>query len=137
MQFIFLSNKFYSQHATHTEILTKPTRPYACLAVKINGTMFALPLRHHIQHKYAFFTVGNCGLDFTKAVVIESPDQIAQGTPQIDQKEFNALKGKDNKIFHDFSQYIALYKKALMYSTNPHYASILKYSTLQYFHKYI
>ena len=137
MRYIYLTDVFYAAHANRNEILTKSTRPYVCLEITIEGVTFAIPLRHNIQHKYAFITRGAAGLDYTKAVVISDPAQVSAVKPQIEQADFNALKGKERRIHRDLVNYITLYKKAFKYRTNPHYANILKYSTLKYFHQYL
>lgn len=98
MRFILLSDKFYQSYGKYREILQKDGRPYACLEVEIDGIRFAIPFRHHIPHKYAFFTYDTCGLDYTKAVVIKDESMISSEIPTIEQKEFNFLKGKDSRI---------------------------------------
>lgn len=137
IRLIFLSEKFYRQYGSCREILQKPSRPYACLAVKLDGLTFAIPLRHHINHEHAFITRGSCRLDYSKAVVIPDDTYIAPGHPKINQQEFNAMKGKDKVIETGMKNYLALYRKALRYRTNPHYARILQYSSLQYFKEYL
>lgn len=137
MKLILLSQQFYSDHADHKEIMHKPERPYACLAVRINGYWFAIPFRHNINHKYCYHTLGNAGLDYSKAVVLERKEYISSKTARIEQKEFNLLKGKDSIIQTGMVNYIKVYKKALANKSNPHYANILANSTLQYFEKYI
>lgn len=137
MRLIVLSDDFYQRHEHHREILQKRTRPYVCLEVTINGTTFAIPFRHHIKHRYAFITYGESGIDYTKAVVIASDDDVANRTPQIEQREYNALVGRDALIHNGMVNYIALYKKAKTYEHNPFYANIRKYSSLQYFEKYL
>ena len=132
MQLIFLSDSFYTKHRNDKEILQKKDRPYACLSVQIDGNTFAIPFRHHIEHKYGFFTFGTCGLDYTKSVIIEAED-IGTGTPTIDQKEYNALRGKDSMIITGLKKYIRIYKKALSRPNDRNYDAIRKYSALQYF----
>ena len=68
MRLIYLSEKFYEKYGNYPEILKNDSRPYTCLEIKIDGKTYAIPLRHHITHKYAFLTIGNQGLDYTKAV---------------------------------------------------------------------
>lgn len=135
MKLITLSAHFYHTYAGCAEILTKPTRPYACLAVKIDGVQFAIPFRHHITHKWSYITQGQCGLDYSKAVVLSDISFIGNATPIIEQAEFNALKGKDVLIENGMRRYLAAYRKAICYPNNPHYQSIRKCSSLQYFHK--
>lgn len=135
MKLITLSAYFYSKYADCPEILIKPTRPYVCLAVKIDGVPFAIPFRHHIPHKWAFITYGEAGLDYSKAVVITDRRFIGNHTPNIEQIEFNALKGKEVLIENGMRKYLAAYKKAVKYSDNPHYDRIRSCSSLQYFHR--
>lgn len=135
MKLITLSPFFYQQYGNCREILTKPTRPYICLSVTIDGVIFAIPFRHHITHKWAFLTYGSAGLDYSKAVVIADSRYIGAGTPTIEQREFQALKGKDALITNGMRKYLAAYKKAVKYPNNTHYALIRSCSSLQYFHK--
>ena len=81
MKLITLSPVFYERYHGCEEILIKQTRPYVCLAVKVDGVTFAIPFRHHIPHKWAFFTVGEAGLDYSKAVVISEWRFINSSTP--------------------------------------------------------
>lgn len=133
MRYILLSDAFYRKYSGCPEILKKQTRPYVCLAVEVDGMLFAIPFRHHIRHKYAFFTVGEAGLDYTKAVVIEDMSMVSSATPTIEQKEFNSLKGRDALVESGMRKYYGLVLKSKRYPGNRHYANILKYSALQYF----
>lgn len=137
MRIILLSDKFYRLYGGCKEIMQKKSRPYACLTVTINNVVFAIPFRHHISHKYAFITKNNYGLDYTKAVVIVDNTYISGILPQIDQDEFNAIKGKDALILNGMKKYISLYKKAKQHNGNPHYENIVRCSSLQYFEQYI
>ena len=137
MKLIYLSSAFFTEYKDCTEILQKSNRPYCCLQVLIKGVPYAIPFRHHIAHKHAFRTVGDCGLDYTKAVVISKREYIATEVPYIDQAEFNAIKGKEQQIATGMKNFIKVFKKALQYSSSPHYANIIKYSSLQYFIKYL
>lgn len=132
-----LSENFYSTYANCTELLKKENRPYACLTLEVDGLLFAIPFRHHIRHPYAFHTIGEAGIDFTKAVVISNPDYLSADAPTIDSKEFAILKRNENKIRYDFSKYIRQYKRAMKHRDNPRNASILKYSSLQYFEDFL
>lgn len=136
MQFITLSQFFYQVHQNDKEILTKDSRPYVCLGIRIDGIPFAIPIRHHIHHKYMFPTIGDAGLDYTKAVVISGNQDIGKTNVQIDQSEWNIIKVNEDKIEREFSKYLKLYRKAMNYRTNPHYANILNNSALQYFESY-
>lgn len=135
MRLIKLTDDFYQAYSCCSEILQKRDRPYACLAIKIDGVVFAIPFRHHIAHKYAFITREGCGLDYTKAVVLTHRRYIADGPVQIEQVEFNAIKGNEHAIHKGMSDYLHLYRKALRYPANLHYENIRRWSSLQYFHK--
>ena len=135
MRLIYLSEKFYAKYGAYPEMLKKETRPYACLAVLIDGMTFAIPFRHHINHSYAFITKGAQGLDFSKAVVIEDEEYISPVTPWIETSDFNAIKGRETRIVNGMKKYYRLYLKAMDNRDNPHYANIVDYSTLKYFVK--
>lgn len=133
MKLVYLTEKFYARFQNCPEILEKSTRPYACLEVEIDGLTFAIPFRHHIKHKYAFHTVGDAGLDYSKAVVISESDYIREFTGVIDTRELNALKGRDAVILNGMRKYYQLFLKSKKYPDNPHYNSIRRCSSLQYF----
>ena len=135
MRLITLTDKFYDLYGDCEEILHKRSRPYAYLGVKIDGVNFAIPFRHHIIHKHAFFTYGECGLDYTKAIVIWDEEFIDSSHVQIEQIEFNAIKGKEYRIQTGMRNYLALYRKAVKYRDNHHYDVIRECSSLQHFHK--
>lgn len=135
MRLITLSSFFYSQYAGCSEILTKSTRPYACLEVEIDGVVFAIPFRHHIAHKWAFFTGEGCGIDYSKAVVVSDNRFIGNHSPTVEQAEFDALKGKDALVRNGMRKFLKAYKNAVAYPANPHYRLIRQCSSLQYFHK--
>lgn len=107
------------------------------LTIKVNDVLFAIPFRHHIPHPYAFLTLGECGIDYTKAVVLADSAYIGSETPRIDSKEWNIVKRNENTIRREFEQYLKQYKKALKNRTIPRNARFLKYSTLQYFEEFL
>jgi len=137
MRLILLSDKFYSDYSGCPEILEKRNRPYVCALVRQGRYTFAVPFRHHIGHKHAFFTVGDAGLDYSKTVVISDVAYISDEDPTVDTREFRKINANMDRIQRELRQYIKLYKKATMYRSNPHYASILRYSALQYFEEYL
>ena len=137
MTLIHLSDHFYDTFASATEILHKRSRPYACLAIRIDGIVYAIPFRHRITHKYAFFTGNRMGLDFTKAVVVRDSSFIGNTNVQIEQAEFNAIKGQERRIAAGMRNFITVYKKALRYPENKHYDFIRRCSSLQYFSEHI
>lgn len=137
MKLIILSDMFYDKYANCQEILKKRNRPYVCLAIKINGTTYAIPMRHHISHKYCFRTGDESGLDYTKAVVITDITDVQKFNAKIDQGEFSRIKGKEQAIVKGMEDFIKIYKKAIAYPCNSNYAFIRSCSTLQYFEKYL
>jgi len=133
MKLIFLSQDFYTDYSQHSEIMAKNNRPYACFTIMIDSHLFAIPLRHHINHPFAYITVGNCGLDYSKAVVVDDPRYISSATPTIDSKEWNLIKAGYDVIFREFKKYLHQYKRALKHPDNPRSDIYLKYGTLKYF----
>ena len=74
MRFAFLSDKFYEDYPAnrYPEIEQKRNRPYVVVFITIGERIFAIPMRSHIRHPHAYLTdkVNQCGVDYTKAVVI-------------------------------------------------------------------
>ena len=131
----FLSDSFYRDHPTppFKEMEQKQNRPYIVFLVEIEGHIWAIPFRSHIRHAYAFFTdrENKCGIDYSKAVVVDRPEYIDQQTrPHLRQNEFEALRGNEFAVQKGFEKYIKLYKKAVR-SGHSRYQSLIKYSTLQ------
>ncbi|MBO4912726.1 MAG: hypothetical protein J5504_08370 [Butyrivibrio sp.] len=133
MKLIYLTQQFYNDYACCPEILQKPNRPYACLTVKIENHLFAIPLRHHISHSFCFNTTYDYGLDYTKAVVVDDNNYIAQSKVWINSTEWNVIKANEPKIIYEFTKYVRQYKRASRNPNNPRNMSILRYSALQYF----
>lgn len=114
---MFLSKKFYNTYpvSQYPEIEQKENRPYIQVCVEIDGVKYAIPLRSDIHHPHVLWTdkENNCGVDFSKAVVIKEEDYIdSVKEPHLRQNEFDALRGKDYKIKTKMAKYIADYKKA-------------------------
>lgn len=137
MELKILSEKFYNTYSHCNEILKKQNRPYACLTIELDGLLFAVPFRHHIRHQYAFHTIGEAGLDYTKAVIITDILFLSADKPSIESKEFAIIKRDEQKIRYGFMKYVNQYKRAMKHRDNPRSEKILKYSTLKYFEKYL
>lgn len=137
MKLKVLSQKFYDTYSHCTEILKKKNRPYACMTIELDGLLFAVPFRHHIKHKYAFHTIGEAGLDYTKSVIIIVILFLSDDKPSIENKEFAIVKREEQKIRYGFAKYVNQYKRAMKHRDNPRSENILKYSTLKYFEKYL
>lgn len=141
MTYRFLSLKFYTDYPKHLfpEIERKQDRPYIMICININNYMFALPLRSHISHHYAYFTdkKNACGVDYTKAVYISNPDYIDKHRkPHIRPDEFNFLRGKEYIIQQGFIKYLEDYIKA-QNSLDIIRMQRFSFSTLHYFESLI
>lgn len=140
MNFFFLSSDFYTDYTNCSEIEKKNKRPYIRVCVNLNGFTFAVPLRSNINHPHVLWTdkENNCGLDFSKTVVLTKPSYIDKTKkPYIRPNEFDALRGKEYLIKQRLSQYINTYKKAKRRLDIPRNQMLCQFSTLQYFEKYI
>lgn len=141
LKFAFLSDKFYEDYADCPEIEQKQKRPYIQIEVMIDGVLFGVPLRSSIKHPHVLWTdkQNRCGVDFSKSVVISRPDDYIDKTitPHIRPNKFNALRGKEHVIQEKLKKYIADYKKAKECPDLERNRMILRYSTLQYFEKYL
>ena len=109
---VFLTNSFYQDHPNppFKEMEQKQYRPYIVFLVEIEGHTWAIPFRSHIRHGHAFFTdaENKCGIDYSKAVVVDRPDYIDQQVrPHLRQNEYEALRGNEFAVQKGF-------KKALL-----------------------
>lgn len=138
---VFLTKEFYNAHTEHCEIEQKETRPYIRIQILIDGVLWGIPLRSHISHEFVIWTdkENGCGIDFSKAVVIEKPEEyISDIQPHIRPNEFKVLKKIDeHRISQKMQQYIKAYKKAKEKPKVPRNRDLLRFSTLQYFEEYI
>ena len=141
VKFLFLNELFYSDYAECVQIEQKSTRPYAQVYTKINGVRFAIPLRSNITHKeHVLWTdkSKNCGLDFSKAVVIVDEKYInATQAPYIRQNEFDSLRGKEYIIKQNLIKHINNYKMAKKMLHIKRNELLCGFSTMQYFEEYI
>jgi protein AbiQ len=140
VKYIFLTQQFYDDYSHCEEIEQKKERPYVLIQICVNGIDFAIPFRSNVKHKHVFWTDKDnlCGLDFSKAVVIEDKKYIdSKAKPYIRPNERRALFGKDHDVERGLLDYIEEYKKAKMKPNKHSKKRLLQYSTLQYFEKYI
>ena len=97
LKFIFLSDSFYKAYIQCSEIEQKRDRPYIQACVQMGGRLFAVPMRSHIKHKYVLWTdkENNCGLDFSKAVVLKRQEYIDDTRqPYVRPNEFESYEEK-------------------------------------------
>ena len=140
MKFNFLTKEFFDKYKECLELEKKENRPYACTTlINCLGMTFAVPLRSNIQQEYALFTnkEKTKGLDLSKAVVINDYEKFVDTVTKvyISDDEYKVLLGKENFLSKKLETYIKKYKKALKNPDIPKNSILLKYSTLQYFHK--
>lgn len=141
MIYKFLSSKFYTDypHSQFPELEYKFIRPYIMICITVNQHTFALPLRSHICHPYAYITnkAEKCGVDFSKAVYISDPKYINNSTrPIIRTGEHQKLIGKEYIIKKMFVKYISDFVDAYK-SQDPNKIKQFKFSTLPYFQNII
>lgn len=137
MEYKFLSQKFYEDYPEqdYSEIERKDNRPYTMVCLSVNDCIVALPMRSHINHNNAYITnrADNCGIDFSKAVIISNSDYIDNSRkPYIRNNEFAYLKGKDRILKNKFNRYLQSYIGAKE-SNDPNRLKRFEYSTLPYF----
>lgn len=135
MNIVTLSKNFYNCHTNDKEILKKESRPYTVIIVEVEGLTFAIPFRSHISHKYAYWTDkdNQCGLDFTKSVVIVPSRDIDKTGVQIRQNEYNAIKGQEYEITKKFKSFLNTYRKAYKRQYIKRNRQLIENSALQYF----
>ncbi len=140
MKIRFLTDEFYKDYANCPELEKKRTRPFAqiCL-ISYDDLTFAIPIRSHIKHKYAFFTnkEKTKGLDLSKSIVINDLNKYVniKLIAYIDMEEFSIIEHQEEKIKIKLESYIKKYKKALKHQKDNKNKLLCKMSTLQYFHK--
>ncbi len=140
LSFYFLSRYFYTDYAGCSEIEKKFDRPYAVVLIEYEDLTFAIPLRSHISHKYAFFTnkEKTKGLDYSKAVPILKDKYIelqAQKYPStISQSERQMLYNKTKEVEKGLIDYIDKYRNAIKKRHIYANQQLCKFSCLKYFH---
>jgi protein AbiQ len=142
VEFHRLSTEFYTQFGHYEEILKKEERPYYVLLLELDSLTYAIPLRSHITHPYCFIadnSIGqNCGLDYSKAVVIDSIQYIDPTPVTIRQHEYNIYKQREYFIKNQFSSYVKSYKKEVRRRLKNQalpVSAVCRYSSLKYFHR--
>ena len=140
MKYIFLTEQFYVDYIHCPEIEQKKDRPYVQVYINVGGIDFAIPLRSNIKHTHVFWTdkQNRCGIDFSKAVIIEDKKYIdTTGRPYIRPNEHKTLFGRERDIEQGLLDYIEKYKEAKSHLNRHRNVKLLLYSTMQYFEKYI
>lgn len=137
LKLIFLSESFYNDYASYSEIEQKQHRPHIQIQIELDGIIWAIPMRSNINHTHAVWTDAHnrCGIDLTKAVPVLDQNHIDFAKkPYIRPNEFKALKRiSEHQLRTKFAKYISQYKNA---SQNLHIErnkKLVNCSTLQYF----
>lgn len=138
---VFLTDAFYKRYKECEEIEQKATRPYIRIEIELDGVTWAIPMRSNINHPHVIWTdkPNHCGIDFSKAVVVEKPNQYISSTqPHIRKNEFETLKQlTEHRIRERLKKYIRDYQKAKENPHIPRNEKLLECSTLQYFEEYL
>ena len=65
--------------------------------------------------QYAFHTIGEAGLDYTKSVIITDAHFLSDEKPSIESKEFAIIKSEENKIRYGLAKYVNQYKRIMQH----------------------
>lgn len=136
-----LNQDAYAQLAKDRPQVLEKNRGYGIVSITVNELIYAIPLRSNMNHNNGFKTIsmkrGNKliwnGLDYSKALVVQSTDIEPTAFKLREKKEFDKIQSNKEKIIADFEKFVAAYiacvKKGT--STTDHR---FKFTTLQYFH---
>lgn len=84
-------------------------RGYGIVVIEINNNLrFGIPLRSHLRHKHGFKTIGDKGLDYSKAVLIGNAVFIGQPFT-IPRDEYIKIKDREHFITSRFQKYVERY----------------------------
>lgn len=131
MRIIKLSESFYAQMKNCIEILHKSARPYLCVTIVVDNIEYAIPFRHHISHAYCFHTIGDAGIDYSKAIPILNESFISEEKATVELKEWRIIQANEKEVYDGFSRYLAKYRHDAR--NKGHNSIIVRYSALQYF----
>lgn len=132
-----LTPHFYNENGHLKEVLEKQQRGYGLAIISINNLRFGIPIRTtlHRANKYCFKTIGDSGLDYTKAVLLEKDAYISGETFKVKSEEFTKIKEHDHFIQQRFEKYVMDYIKAHKKKDARVIDREFRYSTLINYHK--
>ena len=142
-----LTPDFYTENEHLKEVLDKDRntneweknkqRGYGLAIVSINNLRFGIPIRTtiHKANKHCFKTIGDSGLDYTKAVLLEKDAYISGETFKVKTEEFTKIKEHDHFIQQRFEKYVMDYIKAHKKKDSRVIDRDFRYSTLINYHK--
>lgn len=109
-------------------------RGYGIVVIEINnGMCFGIPLRSHLRHRHGFKTIGDKGLDYSKAVLIENAALIGQ-TFKIPHDEYVKIKDREHFITSRFQKYVERYIVLANRGDNNALQQSYRYTTLVNYH---
>lgn len=133
----FLSDAFFDAYPNdlYPEIEAKRGRPYAFYLIELqDGVWFAIPLRRHVSHPFVFRTSDSGGLDYSKAIPIFDIRYVDTSRRAFVRKEEYPLMQRSVGAIKDgLRDYLAHYKQARKHPERTRNATLIRYSTLQYF----
>lgn len=151
MQFYYLTDEFFNDYSitTFPEFERKSNRPYKVLITKYNSHNVAIPLRSNVRHDNKIATIGDKGLDFSKAVILLKDTYINLTViVPVDNSEISILSRHGEHVIQShFIRYTKKYKNDFtrLNTGKLAYGSVgyrmcyntVHRSTLQYFHSII
>lgn len=122
------------QNDTLLDIKESLIKDRSCLIVLIicNDLIFAIPMRSNLKHKFGYKTIGNRGLDFSKAILLQ---EIPIEQCIINRKEYNVIIRNERNIRNKFIRYVDRYIKLHKGNKINTLKIVYQYSTLQNYHQ--
>lgn len=141
-----LSPEFYAENEHLLEVLDKnrhtneweqhKQRGYGLAIISINNLRFGIPIRTtiHRANKHCFKTIGESGLDYTKAVLLEKDTYISNQTFKVKTEEFTKIKEHEHFIQQRFEKYVNAYIAAHQKNDTRVIKREFRFSTLVNYH---
>ena len=143
---VLLNSDFYVEFSACSQVMSKQARPYLMVLINIHNLDFAVPLRSNCNPRLkpiVYLTENtandNRGLDFSKAVILNSHSYIKCRTKLSDHLQKTAIIDFKDKITAKLERYVHLYKHKFYDLAAGDYKRDMYFfcaqSSLQYFHK--
>lgn len=138
-----LADSFYDENSHLQEVLDKSlsdewfpdkTRGYGIVVIEFKGLKFGIPLRSNMNHSSGFHTVGNKGLDFSKAVLIKDNKYISNESFIIPKEEHTKIRDKSYFISSRFNKYVSRYCDLVNNESYSVIDRVYNFSTLKNYH---
>ncbi|MCX1288917.1 hypothetical protein JDU19_23870 [Escherichia coli] len=136
-----LTDQFYADNKGLQEALDGSNdgkvRGYGIVVIDLNGLVFGIPLRSHLNHKFGFVSERSegvkKGLDYTKALLIKKEEYVSRAY-KIPTPEFTHINDSKEKIQEDFNKFVNRYIEANV-KKDENILRNYRYSTLKNYHK--